>query len=213
MQRTQFHFPELDLDGKRIVANSIVIALHVLALMLLMLPTRISLPPPTVDNAMVVLFKQVQPIRKPLTPLPLPLHPRPLSRPAPQPPQMPDAVDDTPAPVDTVATTAPAQQVTIEAGPPPVAAFGQISTDVAPPPPYPIEARRRGASGVVTLRVRVDAQGRPVEAAVESSSGSRLLDEAARKFVLARWHFIPATLAGTPIEAIALIPINFVIEK
>ena len=214
MQRTQSRFPELALDGKRIVATSLAIALHVMVLMLLMLPTRISMPPPTIDNAMVVvaLFKHVPPISKP-PPTPLQPHPRPASHPVRQSAPTPEAVDDTPAPVDTVATTEPVQSETIGTGLAPVAAFAQISADVAPPPPYPIEARRRGVSGVVTLRVRVDVQGRPVEAAVETSSGSRLLDEAARKFVLARWHFIPAAQAGTPVEAIALIPINFVIEK
>lgn len=212
MQRTQIRFPELTLDGKRIAATSLAIALHVLVLMLLMLPTQISMPPAAVENVMVVvpIFKHVQPT--PIPPVsPLQPHPRPLTRPMQQP--TPTPVDDTPSPVDTVAITAPVQPETIGTDPAPVAAFAQISTDVAPPPPYPIEARRRGVSGVVTLRVRVDAQGRPVEATVETSSGSRLLDEAARKFVLARWHFIPATQSGTPIEAIALIPINFVIEK
>lgn len=212
MQRTHTFFPVLALDGKRIAATSIAIAFHVLVLMLLMLPTQISLPPPTVDNAMVVvpIFRHVQPItRRPVTPM-LP-HPRPISRPVQQP--LPDPVDDTPSPVDTVATIAPVEPETIGTDVAPVAAFAQISVDVGPPPPYPIEARRRGMSGVVTLRVRVDVQGRPVEAVVETSSGSRLLDEAARKFVLARWHFIPAAQAGMPIEAIALIPINFVIEK
>ena len=80
-------------------------------------------------------------------------------------------------------------------------------------PPYPIQALRRRLSGVVTLRVRVDVQGRPVEAVVENSSGSKLLDDTALKFVLARWHFIPATQGGGPIEAYALIPISFVIER
>ena len=212
MQHTQSRFPELTLDGKRIAATSTAIALHVLVLMLLMLPTQISLPPPTLDNPLVVvpIFRHVQPITKmPVTPL------QPRLRPVPRPVQQPtpDAVDDTPAPVDTVAIAAPVEPETIGADPAPVAAFAQISADVAPTPPYPIEARRRGMSGVVTLRVRVDAQGRPVEATVETSSGSRLLDEAARKFVLARWHFIAASQGGTPVEAIALIPINFVIEK
>ena len=92
-------------------------------------------------------------------------------------------------------------------------AFAQISADVAPPPPYPPQALRMQQSGVVTLKIRVDTQGRPVEAAVENSSGSKLLDAAALKFVLARWHFTPATRDGTAIEAYALVPISFVIEK
>ena len=91
--------------------------------------------------------------------------------------------------------------------------FAQIRADVSPAPPYPAQALRRHVTGEVMLRVRVDAQGRPVSAVVETSSGSKLLDDAALKFVLARWHFIPATQDGGAIEAYALVPINFVIDN
>ena len=46
-------------------------------------------------------------------------------------------------------------------------------------PAYPMQARRRGEEGVVTVRVEVDAQGAPVDARVAESSGYRALDQAA----------------------------------
>jgi protein TonB len=44
---------------------------------------------------------------------------------------------------------------------------------------YPDAARRRGAEGVVRLKLRVSDDGRLVSATIASSSGSGLLDHAA----------------------------------
>jgi protein TonB len=44
---------------------------------------------------------------------------------------------------------------------------------------YPEAARRKGAQGVVRLRLRVAADGRLLAAKLASSSGSSLLDHAA----------------------------------
>jgi protein TonB len=139
-------------------------------------------------------------------PDPLPQHP-------PVAPQA-DPVDNTPSPVDN---SAPPPDTTIvdsfNPPPPETPAFAQISADIAPAPPYPAMALKREITGVVTLRVRVDVLGRPVEVIVEHSSGSKMLDDAALKFVQARWHFVPAMQNGAAIEAYALVPINFVIER
>ena len=149
----------------------------------------------------------------PLDPLPLPVIER-LAPPVPRrlsPPQQIVPVDDAPSAVSVPFTPVeelPAAE-TFEVAIAP--AFAQISADLAPAPPYPAQALRRRLTGEVTLRVRVDVDGRPLEVSIENSSGHRVLDEAARKFVQARWHFIPATRAGVPIEAFALVPINFVI--
>jgi protein TonB len=91
----------------------------------------------------------------------------------------------------------------------PEPAFAQIRADRSPAPPYPPQALQRRLSGVVTLRVLVDASGRPVEATVETSSGATVLDEAALRFVLKRWHFVPALQGGQPVSAYALVPISF----
>lgn len=79
----------------------------------------------------------------------------------------------------------------------------------APPPAYPIPALRRGEAGTVWLRVEVDAQGRPTEVTVQESSGSKALDQAARKQVLQRWRFVPARQGDRAVAAVGLVPIVF----
>jgi len=67
-------------------------------------------------------------------------------------------------------------------------------------------------TGMVLLRISVDAQGHPVAGSIEKSSGSRLLDQSALKFVLARWHFNPALQNGVPVNATALVPVSFSLD-
>lgn len=56
------------------------------------------------------------------------------------------------------------------------------------PPSYPEAARRRRIEGTVVVRIEVDAGGAAVVCAVESSSGSELLDAAALA-AARRWRF------------------------
>lgn len=74
---------------------------------------------------------------------------------------------------------------------------------------YPAFALRQRLQGTVTLRVLVDVDGRPMQAEVARSSGSRDLDRSARDQVLAGWHFRPAMQHGTPVRAWALVPVAF----
>jgi periplasmic protein TonB len=67
-----------------------------------------------------------------------------------------------------------------------VAESGEIVHLVAPT--YPLTARRKGIEGAVLLRVRFDASGRPEDISVMTSSGSAMLDDAARDAVM-RWRF------------------------
>lgn len=67
-------------------------------------------------------------------------------------------------------------------------------------PEYPASARRNELTGVVLLRFLIDEAGRVVESEVKSSSGHRILDEAARR-ALAQCEFIPGTLDGKPQKA------------
>lgn len=210
MDRAQVLFPISSLDPRRIAATSGAIAVHVAVLMLLMMPMRTapSTPIPETPTIFEPEFKEI-----PLIPV---TRTRPQPQVVPQRPVQSEVapVDSTPSPVDTYTPPMPPDTPIVESFEPALPpAFAQISADVAPAPPYPAQALRMQLSGVVTLKVRVDTQGRPVEAVVENSSGSKLLDAAALKFVLARWHFIPATQDGAAIEAYALVPISFVIEK
>lgn len=84
-----------------------------------------------------------------------------------------------------------------------------IAYETATPPDYPIVAIREGVQGTVLLRVLVDATGKPVEVLILKSSGSRLLDNAARKHVLAAWRFHPAQRDGRAVQAWAQVPVKF----
>jgi protein TonB len=207
----------LQLDAKRIAATSVAILVHAAVLMLLLMPT--SVREETVveapDMAVVPTIK-----RKPIEPIAVKIpKPKPVDltvRKAPQPvaPDPPVApVDDSLSPVDVYVEPLPAlPSNTFDAVALPTV-FSQITADVAPVPPYPAMAMRRHLEGQVVLRIRVDARGEPVEVSVEQSSGSSLLDEAAVKFVRARWHFVPAMRAGKAVEALALLPIDFTLPR
>lgn len=212
MEHAASRLQALSLDPKRIAATSAAVAVHIAALMLLMLPAQRAALPVAADEPSLVVVPQVRKIPR-LVPLPV-VH-QPLPRPVRQPAlQTPAPVDATPSPVDFLEAPAqPALPETSFEAPAAAPVFAQIVADVAPPPPYPPQARLRRLSGEVILRIRVDSLGRPVQASIESSSGSSLLDEAARKFVMARWHFVPARQDGRPIEAEALVPINFVLQQ
>jgi protein TonB len=205
------HLP--DLDAKRIAATSLAIAVHVAVLMLLMLPAQVAPPRTVVDTPMQVIETARPPDRiAPAPPIqPITREPR---RPDPVPVQTPVPIENlTPTPNDPYV-----ESVTVD--PPvdsgfsvdPAPAFAQIRADRAPAPPYPPQALHRRLSGVVTLRVLVDVTGHPVEATVETSSGASVLDEAALRFVLKRWHFVPATQGGQAIAAYALVPISFELQ-
>lgn len=62
------------------------------------------------------------------------------------------------------------------------------------------------------MRVRVAADGRPLDVAVTVSSGSPLLDAAALK-ALHTCRFVPATQAGRPVEAQHDVPYRFRIAE
>ena len=80
-------------------------------------------------------------------------------------------------------------------------------------PPYPREALRSGHQGTVVLQVLVGVDGRPLEVSVETGSGYRQLDEAARRHVLRHWRFQPAMRDGQAVQAIGLVPIEFSLER
>jgi len=184
------------------------------------------------------LKKAIEPIMVSLITPPQPLPqapsqspPPPAARqPRPQPVAQPQAprVPETPLPnaitTETVlpdrTPSTPSQ--TPAAEPAPVAAPARPVAAVVPPrfdaaylnnpaPPYPAAARRRGEGGRVQLRVLVTAAGRASRVEVSSSSGSSLLDEAAKDAV-ERWRFQPARRGDEVIDAWVIVPIVFSLE-
>lgn len=202
-----------DIDAKRIAGTSLAISLHLLALAVLLMPTRWN-PPDHVAPIQVVVPDLVRP--EPIRPMPPPPDPKPVQPRTQVPVETPQRIEIPvvdPAPVLDAGTEAalPADigepATSFDPGPP---ALATLAYDVSPAPRYPRQALRAGDTGTVTLRVLVDETGQPREVIIERSSGHRLLDQAARDQVLAKWRFHPATAPdGRRIAAWALVPIAF----
>jgi protein TonB len=207
----------LRLDAKRIAATSVAILVHVAVLMLLLMPTSVR-EAAVVEEQDIVVVPTIK--QKPIEPIPVkPQEIKRVTQAVPKTPQLavPDPpitpVDDSISPVDLYVPPLPAlPSNTFDAVAVPTV-FSQITADVAPVPPYPAMAIHRRLTGEVVLRIRVDARGEPVEVSIERSSGSSILDEAAAKFVKARWHFVPAMQDGKAVEALALLPIDFTLPR
>jgi protein TonB len=75
-------------------------------------------------------------------------------------------------------------------------------------PRYPESARRAGAQGVTTLRVRVLENGRVGEVLVEQSAGFRDLDLAAVDAVR-KWLFEPARRGKEAVPVWVVLPVKF----
>lgn len=102
--------------------------------------------------------------------------------------------------------------------PPPPVERASSGPDIAPvpittpAPNYPPDALRNHESGMVMLRVHVDASGNPYAVDLLQSSRSRSLDRAATQAVK-RWHFRPALRGGQPVPGEVRVPISFNAER
>lgn len=135
----------------------------------------------------------------PRTPVPAP--PQPVQSQAPQP--APGAA----APAQPAAAAPPAPAVPAE----PVretAPVGDAAYLHNPAPDYPPIAQDQGWEGHVLLRVHVLANGTPDSVEVKTSSGRRLLDDAALAAVR-RWVFVPAKRGDTAVDGWVNVPIDF----
>jgi TonB family protein len=65
---------------------------------------------------------------------------------------------------------------------------------------YPMEAIRAGEQGGVAVQFVVKVDGTVSECSTMQTSGKARIDAAACAFVIRRWKYKPATMAGTPIE-------------
>ncbi|HVJ39260.1 MAG TPA: TonB family protein [Stenotrophomonas sp.] len=220
MVRTQSSPFAFRFDPSRILALSTAIALHLLALLLLLIPlSHRSVPTPP----QAVSPRWQMPISVPPPPVPVPITQQ---RPQPPTPAIPHPARPTPTTLPVA--TAEAATVTEPAAEPATASqpVDTGSADIAgpmvgaslqylsaPPPPYPRAALMDRRQGTVLLQVRVDAGGLPVAVEIARSSGFRVLDQAAREQVLRRWRFRPALQDGQPVEAIGLVPVAFSLSQ
>ncbi|WP_305804695.1 energy transducer TonB [Stenotrophomonas sp. YIM B06876] len=207
-------------DISRILAFSTAIALHALALALLLIPlSQVPVRNDAIRPEPRWAMPEIVPITPPPVPVPTPITP---TLPSPRPLALPPALQSAPLPVFTaeaVISTDPATIAATAATSTAVPASPGVPLEgvslhylVAPAPAYPREALRSGAQGTVVLRVRVDERGLPVEVAIERSSGHRSLDNAARSQVARYWKFHPALDHGRPVQAYGLIPIDFHVQ-
>lgn len=75
-------------------------------------------------------------------------------------------------------------------------------------PDYPERARREGKEGRVLLQVLVDEEGHSKKVEIDTSSGSDVLDQAARD-AIKKWRFAPARQGDKAVESWVKIPIDF----
>lgn len=80
-------------------------------------------------------------------------------------------------------------------------------------PPYPPLSRRLGEEGTVQLAIAIGTDGRIDRAAIETSSGSQRLDEAARDWVRQHWRYHPATRDGKPVATETRVNVIFSLKK
>lgn len=215
MVRTHALHSETRPELARILAIAAAMLVHVLAFLLLLIPMATPLMQVQLDRGkpQIIFLDPKPPIIEPVA----------VTQPTPQvqtpaPARIARAVQaPQPAPVivegGSLATSPPMPQVeggvdTLPASVGPIAS-STLAYLVAPPPPYPRETALAGVQGNVLLKVLVDVDGRPLQVAIEQSSGNRLLDRTARDYVLRHWRFQPAMQDGRAVQAYGLVPIAF----
>lgn len=222
MVRTHHGIAPTRFDPSRIFAYGTALALHALALALLLIPLSQA---PIRTKALVQEPRWVVADTKPKEmqpPPPLPPEEVKVSHAAPtRQPVLAAPLDSAPMPIfaTEAVITAPVDiaPLTNADASPSIDAIGrtspldgvQLRYQRAPAPAYPRDALIAGAQGTVILRVLVGEDGTPLEVSIERSSGNRSLDNAARSQVLRRWKFQPATDGGHPVKAYGLIPVDF----
>ncbi|KAF1686828.1 energy transducer TonB [Pseudoxanthomonas broegbernensis] len=170
------------LSWPRIIGIAFVVALHLAALMLLLIPA--VAPKADVEQERSILVTLVD---------------------APPPPEAPPIDVAEPRPTDVFVPPSP------PAPPAPVAdisASVDISSKNMNPPRYPPAAARAGIEGEVILVIDVDASGNVTNVSVEKSSRNRDLDRAAME-AARRWRFNPATVNGQKAAGRVRVPVNF----
>ena len=157
-------------------------------------------PPPELESMIQPPMPDLPPPVFPVeAPPPKPKPPPPKPRPVPHPAPPPSAAPPQPQPQQA----APAQQ----SGPKTVT-DAQVGYLTRPAPIYPIRARRAGYQGTATVRVLVDASGRPSQVVLQKSSGHADLDESALSALRAA-RFRPFVDAGIAQAVWVICPIGF----
>ncbi|MCX2920473.1 energy transducer TonB [Stenotrophomonas rhizophila] len=189
------------LSWPRIVGIAFVIALHLAAFMMLLIP---AVAPKAVAekerNIMVTLVDAPPPPVKNLSP--------PKPSPVPPPPQAPVVDIPDPRPTDIVTPPSPPSP---PQPPSTIEASVDISSKNMNPPRYPPAAFRAGIQGEVILIIDVDANGNVTNVSVEKSSRNRDLDRAAME-AARKWSFRSAESGGKKVAGRVRVPVNFALN-
>ncbi len=156
-------------------------------------------PPPDLESM----------IQPPMPDLPPPEFPvqAPPPKPKPPPPKPRHVATPTAPPSDAPPRPAPPAQ---QSGPKTVT-DAQVGYLTRPSPIYPARSRRAGDQGTVTVRVLVDASGRPSQVVLQKSSGHPELDESALSALRAA-RFRPFVDAGIAQSVWVICPIGFSLQ-
>lgn len=202
------------------LALALVIALHIGIVAALLSLDVLPLPAPLATLMVRVIQAPPKPAEitpprpRPVAHKPVAHKPAAPSRPDPA-PERPLLAAETLAPAAVAAPAAkeippPAPVPLAEAAPPAIVSDPRFDAAYLdnPAPVYPALSRRMGEEGRVTLRVYVEAGGRPSQVQIKTSSGSARLDQAAQEAV-SRWKFNPARRGAEAVGAWVLVPIVF----
>jgi protein TonB len=200
-------------DSARIAALSFAIAINLVALLALLRP----MAPQWAEQVQRLTETQIHfipPPPKAIEPPPIELKPIVQPKAIPQPHTQPLPISPPVITSEDDANALPATPSLAPAGHdvPSTTVSGPVEATLAYraiPLKYPPQALRGHMQGTVVLKVLVDEQGVPQEAAVEQSSGYSLLDRSAREQVLQGWKFQPAMVNGQPVRAWARVPVSF----
>lgn len=203
----------------RVFGYTAAIAIHALALMLLLIP--MTAPQPSSETEEIIKPIWQIPEIVPITKTPPVADPTKTTKATPKPDTQTKAVPTpTPLPVDNANVVDPTPLVIdsqpTDSGPvEPVAgpvSLSSLSYVKATPPPYPRPEMTAGVQGKVVLRVLVGTDGIPLEVSIETSSGNRALDQSALRHVKKAWRFQPAMKDGQAVQAYGMVPIVFSLQ-
>ncbi|MHC9011131.1 energy transducer TonB [Stenotrophomonas rhizophila] len=173
------------LSWPRIVGIAFVIALHLAAFMMLLIPA--VAPKAAAEKERNIMVTLVD---------------------APPPPQAPVVDIPDPRPTDIVTPPSPPSP---PQPPSTIEASVDISSKNMNPPRYPPAAFRAGIQGEVILIIDVDANGNVTNVSVEKSSRNRDLDRAAME-AARKWSFRSAESGGKKVAGRVRVPVNFALN-
>lgn len=180
-------------------------------------PKPVEIIQPTIQGMLIA----AEPEPTPPPPEPLPPPPPPEKKPEPKPkpkppPKAPPSERAVKAPEPEPQPQVQQPVETKPAEPAPAAPVAPQITDATPlnnpAPIYPRLSEDRCEQGTVLLDVLVKADGTVGGVKITTSSGFKLLDQAAQKAV-ARWRFKPTTQDGIAIDDWYEIPVEFSARK